>query len=175
MTINLGPIGPLTNVGGPRVKNPLDFNPRCITRDLSSFIAKNYQSENLILELILKSESLLDFQNDLQVNNQQDLMSLHQAGHFVFGGDPSTDIFVSPGEPMFFLHHAMVDKVWWIWQNLNPNQRTNLVAGTRTMFNNPPSPDGTLDDLVDLGFNAPPVRLRDLMSTVQGPLNYIYV
>ncbi|EGF98756.1 uncharacterized protein MELLADRAFT_40700 [Melampsora larici-populina 98AG31] len=174
MTVNLGPIGPLFNVG-PLVKNPLDYNPRCITRDLSDFIAKNYQSESLILKLILNSQSIGIFQNDLQVNNQQDLMSLHQAGHFVFGGDPSSDIFVSPGEPMFFLHHAMVDKVWWIWQNLNPNQRTYSISGTKTMFNNPPSPEASLDDFIDLGYNAGSVKLNELMSTVKGPFNYIYV
>ncbi|KAH9821058.1 hypothetical protein DFH28DRAFT_1050679 [Melampsora americana] len=174
MTINLGPIGPIFDLG-PKVKSSFDYNPRCITRDLSNFIAKNYQKESLILKLILNSKNILEFQNDLQLNDDGDLMGLHPAGHFVFSGDPSIDIFVSPGEPMFYLHHAMVDKVWWVWQNLNPNERTYVIAGTQTMFNHPPSRESSLDDLIDLGYNAGPIRLRDLMSTIQGPLNYIYV
>jgi len=40
----------------------------------------------------------------------------------------------------------------------------------------PPSPDVTLDDVIDLSPLAPPVKIRDLMNTVGGtPLCYIYL
>jgi tyrosinase len=37
---------------------------------------------------------------------------MHAAGHFSIGGDGG-DVFSSPNDPAFFLHHAMVDRVWW--------------------------------------------------------------
>jgi len=35
------------------------------------------------------------------------------------GGDPGSDPFISPGDPAFYLHHGQVDRVYWIWQNLD--------------------------------------------------------
>jgi tyrosinase len=69
----------------------------------------------------------------------------------------------------------MIDRVFWIWQNQGLPDRLSELAGTITMGNNPPSRDATLDDLQDIGFNAGPIKLRDLMSTIDGPFCYIYV
>lgn len=76
---------------------------------------------------------------------------------------------------MFYMHHAMVDRVWWIWQQLDPAHRTYVIAGTQTMDNFPISPKATLEDYIDLGYNAGPVQLKTLMSTTDGPFNYVYV
>lgn len=46
------------------------------------------------------------------------------------------------------------------------------------MNNVPPSRNTTLDDLQDIGYNAGPVPLKDLMSTLgglNGEMCYIYV
>ena len=93
------------------------------------------------------------------------------------GGDPGRDFMVSPGDPAFYLHHAMVDRVWWIWQNLDPFHRFNTVSGTRTLLNQPPSGAVTLDDVLDMGYSGPvpPKTMRDTMSTVDGPFCYIYL
>lgn len=31
-----------------------------------------------------------------------------------------TDTFASPGDPIFFLHHAQIDRVWALWQKKDP-------------------------------------------------------
>ena len=81
----------------------------------------------------------------------------------------------SPGEPAFYLHHAMIDRVWWIWQMLSPRERQfsdAAIAGTNTFLNMPPSDETTLDDIVDLGFAAgPPMKIRDLLSITDGPVS----
>ena len=90
-------------------------------------------------------------------------------------GDPAGDLFSSPGDPMFFLHHAQIDRTWWIWQNQNPWARTRLVAGTITLDNNPPSRNGTLQDTISLGaVSVPTVTIGDLVDTMAGPLCYRY-
>jgi tyrosinase len=94
------------------------------------------------------------------------------------GGDPGRDLFTSPGDPLFYLHHGMIDRTWWIWQQLDKKTRTGPagVSGTSTFLNMPPSANTTLDTVIDLGFAAgPPRKMADLMSTTEGPLCYIYL
>jgi tyrosinase len=69
----------------------------------------------------------------------------------------------------------MIDRVWCTWQNLNISARTYAVAGTHTLYNSPPSANTTLDDLLDLGYVADPITIREAMSSIAGPkFCYIY-
>jgi tyrosinase len=52
------------------------------------------------------------------------------------------------------------------------------VFGTNTFLNLLPSPNTTVEDYVDLGHLAPPIKIKNLMSTIGGegsPLCYIYL
>lgn len=72
----------------------------------------------------------------------------------------------------------MIDRVWWIWQLQDLAKRQDAVSGTITLNNVPPSRNTTLEDLQDIGYNAGPVPLQDLMHTLgglNGELCYIYV
>jgi tyrosinase len=99
----------------------------------------------------------------------------HGGGHFTINGDPGGDFFTSPGDPAFYLHHGQVDRMWAYWQALDPKKRQNALTGTRTFFNNPPSPNTTLDEMMEYGDAGPSIRLGDVMSTTSGPLCYIYI
>lgn len=46
---------------------------------------------------------------------------LHNLAHTWIGGD-MVNIPVSPNDPVFFLLHANVDRIWAIWQDKNPTQ-----------------------------------------------------
>lgn len=72
----------------------------------------------------------------------------------------------------------MVDRTWWIWQQLDLKTRTGEqgISGTGTFSNVPPSSNTTLNTPIDLGYAASPtVTMKDLMSTTEGPLCYIYL
>jgi len=102
-------------------------------------------------------------------------LGVHTAGHFTIGGDPGGDLFASPADPAFFLHHAMIDRVWWIWQNLDIKNRQYAIGGTLTLNNQPPSRNVTLEDTFDMGFiGVPPVSIRETSNTLGGPFCYIY-
>jgi tyrosinase len=93
-------------------------------------------------------------------------------------GDPAGDFYISPGDPVFWLHHGMIDRVWWIWQLQNLEKRLTDVSKTLTMNNSPPSRNGTINDLTNLGVLAGDVKLADLMLTIGGmggKLCYVYV
>ncbi|KAJ3096837.1 hypothetical protein HK100_005482 [Physocladia obscura] len=57
-------------------------------------------------------------------DNDDDESGFHASGHETIGGtscqsdmgNPS----ISPNDPLFWLHHSFVDKVWWRWQQRCP-------------------------------------------------------
>ncbi|KAF2270326.1 Di-copper centre-containing protein [Lojkania enalia] len=52
----------------------------------------------------------------------------HVAGHGGIGGQ-MLNVFSSPGDPIFYLHHAYLDKLWWDWQSQNLTSRLTDIAG----------------------------------------------
>lgn len=58
----------------------------------------------------------------------------HIGGHlFISGYD--NDFYTSPGDPLFYFHHAQMDRIWSIWQALDFSTRENALDGTLTMDN----------------------------------------
>jgi len=105
-------------------------------------------------------------------------IGIHGGGHYSMGGDPGRDVYTSPGDPAFYLHHSMIDRVWWIWQMLDPKNRIrgkDALAGTNTFLNMPPSAETTFDDYVRLGWVGADRQIKDLMSTLSGPFCYVYL
>lgn len=174
--INLGPadlVIPGTDVG--TSENPLEYNPRCLRRDLTSAVLKKFNKFSDIVNLIVQNHDVWNFEMTMQGFPETGLIGVHGGGHFSMGGDPGRDVFVSPGDPAFWHHHSMVDRVWWIWQNLDWETRRDDISGTGTFLNKPPTPNTTLDTLIDLGFaSGEPIAMKEIMSTTAGPYCYIY-
>jgi tyrosinase len=140
----------------------LGSNPRCIRRDVNPRIMA-YARANVTAPLIAGSPDMDAFQSEFQRP-----LGVHAAGHLSIGGDPGGDFFVGTSDPLFYLHHGEVDRVYWTWQNHGLPERWSAVAGTVTMRNEPPSRNGTLDDVIDVGHLGPQARLGELTSTMGG-------
>ncbi|KAH7320731.1 hypothetical protein B0I35DRAFT_477288 [Stachybotrys elegans] len=149
MSVNLGP------------GNSLRYNPRCLKRAISRSNAQSTKADRT-LPLITQSRDIGSFQNTLQLPQ-----GVHANGHFTIGGDPAGDIYSSPGDPAFYLHHAMVDRVWWIWQLQDLETRLTAVAGNTGSYGNGGA-RGTLNDLLNLGYNGGNVALGSLLNTMGG-------
>lgn len=116
-------------------KNPLangtGSNPRCMRRDLNINSALGATAE-ISYNLITKSKDINTFYNTLLTpprnNSNPYNWGVHEAGHFIAGGDPGGDPLCSPGDPVFYFHHAMMDRLWWIWQMQDPENRLNAVV-----------------------------------------------
>ncbi|KAL5324833.1 hypothetical protein ACEPPN_005952 [Leptodophora sp. 'Broadleaf-Isolate-01'] len=174
ITVNLGPVSP-TQDGVIKSASKFAYNPRCLKRDLSRKASSTWLKISNIVSLILKSPDILTFQNTMQGDFPAGFLGVHAAGHFTMNGDPGGDLFASPGDPAFWLHHAMIDRTFWIWQTLNLPRSLTDIAGTLTIFNNPPSANATLLDLQNLGPLAGSIPLGDLLNTLSGPFCYIYL
>ncbi|KAK1754031.1 hypothetical protein QBC47DRAFT_429522 [Echria macrotheca] len=177
MTVNIGPLLPSLS-GLPR--NPqadgLGWNPRCLRRDVNKHAAA-LTTTNYTYDLITNNNHVYWFQTVMEGQFDEGKLGVHAGGHYTISGDPGGDFYVSPGDPMFWLHHSQIDRLWWIWQMQDLETRLSQVSMTKTMYNNPPSENGTLDDVSNLGVLAGDVKVRDLMSTMGGMggrLCYIY-
>jgi tyrosinase len=188
VTTNLGPLGlNSVNITTPNPRaDGFGYNPRCIRRDLNVAAALGTSDYNAT-KLVRDSSDIIAFQHNLEGPfNYPGLgleLGVHTAGHYILGGDPGGDFFTSPGDPYFYFHHAQIDRIYWMWQNRGLPERYGQITGTRTILNQPPSPNATLDDTLDLGVldafgtktpSGKPVTLRELMSTTDGPFCYIY-
>jgi tyrosinase len=154
----------------------LGYNPRCLRRDINKNAAAA-TTTNQTYDLITKNSNMYWFQTVMEGQFSDGKIGVHAGGHFTISGDPGGDFYVSPADPVFYLHHAQLDRLWWIWQLQDLEKRLLDLAKTRTMMNNPPSANGTLDDLANLGVLGGDVRVRDLMSTMgglDGKLCYVY-
>ncbi|KAF1940908.1 Di-copper centre-containing protein [Clathrospora elynae] len=179
MSVNLGPVSlGLTN--GSTISNGdgLSYNPRCLKRDLTDYSNRAFANATALAHLIIANKDVYNFQMEMQGVPGSGNIGVHGGGHYSMGGDPGRDLFTSPGDPLFYLHHGGIDRTWWIWQQLDRKTRMSEkgISGTGTFLNGPPSANTTLDTVIDLGFAAgPPVKMADLMSTTDGPMCYIYV
>ncbi|KAI0262442.1 Di-copper centre-containing protein [Gloeopeniophorella convolvens] len=119
----------------------------------------------------------------------------HTAVHLIMGGDlagqcprdaPANCMpgpTWSPNEPLFWLHHGMVDKVWYDWQHRDPANARSFLGGTVqalenwTTYNQYPSgapPFFDLNSTMPSDGLFPEARIGDVMSTTGGMLCYVY-
>ncbi|PSN60925.1 Di-copper centre-containing protein [Corynespora cassiicola Philippines] len=167
MTISLGPIGQVVPDVPPNPQaDGSGHNPRCLRRDVNKH-ASALTYANYTYALITQSDTVDAFQKMMLGNPATGDWGVHMAGHYTIGGDPGGDFFSSPGDPVFWFHHGMVDRIWWIWQMQDPERRMDVLPDS-------PAPD----DFVDLGWTAERADTWDLLDSVGGNggrFCYIYV
>ena len=80
-TVNFGPI---------TARNPLAYNPRCLKRDLNTFLCVTYASLRNTTETILQSADVESFQANVQGDMRYPgarkwSLAVHGGGHFIIG------------------------------------------------------------------------------------------
>lgn len=102
MTVNLGPVDP--TLAEPEVKSTgagSAYNPRCLKRDISSWVSSQWNTDANSTTLITQNPDIYWFQTVMQGDFANGVYGVHTGGHFTFGGDPGGDIFSSPGDPAY--------------------------------------------------------------------------
>jgi tyrosinase len=46
----------------------------------------------------------------------------------------------SPGDPLFYIHHAFIDKLWWDWQSADLDARLYSIGGPNVKDPERPAP-----------------------------------
>jgi tyrosinase len=88
--------------------------------------------------------------------------------HSGIGGEMRRPV-ASPNDPLFFMHHVNVDRLWWLWVQNNTAARTYDFGGLEYG-----GVQGTLDTKLEMLGYAPNKLVRDVMSTQNDLLCYRY-
>lgn len=95
---------------------------------------------------------------------------LHNGLHQSVGGDFRA--MTAANDPLFYVHHASLDRMWWRWQWEHPEVRLEEYSG-KHMFNSTPGEASVEDWLLYGGFTED-VQVKRAMSTESGELCYRY-
>jgi len=82
-------------------------------------------SDQKRIDFLLKITDYTTFTQELEVDP-------HNQGHVKLG-QPMSQVPVAPSDPIFWMHHGMVDKVWADWQAKNPGKGPVLSGTDATM------------------------------------------
>jgi tyrosinase len=76
------------------------------------------------------------------------------------------DVAASPGDPLFYLHHSNLDRLFWTWQKADLSKRLTDVSGPINMldYDNVIGGNVTLDFEIDLGPLGKTRKLKELMD-----------
>ncbi|KAJ3011297.1 UNVERIFIED_CONTAM: hypothetical protein HDU68_001756 [Siphonaria sp. JEL0065] len=109
--------------------------------------------------------------------DDQQLSGFHSEGHEIMGGynnclsdmgNPS----ISPNDPYFWLHHGLVDKIWWRWQTRCKNFRVDY-SGPLTA-RDPIDPAQTLTAVSNQMLDSWGVTVSQMLDTQGQTLCYVY-
>lgn len=104
----------------------------------------------------------------------------HRMSHGFLGRD-GVDLFTSPNDPVFYLLHSQIDRLWALWQGQDLAGRGQALFGNATFEGIPldtapqePPRSVELDDEMDLGGGYRPL-VREGMGMSEGGRCYMYM
>ncbi|KAI8805516.1 hypothetical protein BJ742DRAFT_712219 [Cladochytrium replicatum] len=108
------------------------------------------------IEALVPSEAVMGLLDDPNFSTVSSRIENgpHAKVHVHIGGDMNT--MYSTADPVFFLHHAYIDRLWWYWQTACPAWANNFAASTSHQL----TPYSE--------------RVSNVMSTLDGPFCYTY-
>ncbi|KAK0638575.1 monooxygenase [Cercophora newfieldiana] len=148
----------------------LEVDPHYLSRDFAPAIPEAHLAEMLgfaytptVMEGVNAKPNYQEFWTALEGGP-------HNVVHAGIGGSlGDMGPISSPNDPVFFLHHTMVDKLWWQWQQQDPQTRTLQYQGRRNDGGN-----ATLEDVLPMLGLALDGVVKDYMDTGGGALCYTY-
>lgn len=79
------------------------------------------------------------------------LEGIHNSGHVWVGGSMGSVPF-APCDPVFWMHHCEIDRIWAEWQAANPGQNPTL-AGSAAIMDPWTETENDTRDIIALGYN----------------------
>ncbi|KAF8201276.1 monooxygenase [Mycena galopus ATCC 62051] len=161
-------VGPGTNITN-----------HCLQRAFNDQIGGSFLSGAKVAA-VARQTTYESFRTELEGAPVTQTMRLHDSGHNAVGGEMADRGIQwsklihanSTSDPIFYLHHAFLDKLWWEWVGLNFSSRIQEMSGRSTA--DPPYTNVTLDFELDMLTIAPTVTIREVMDIRNDLLCYMY-
>ncbi|KAG9217933.1 hypothetical protein CCMSSC00406_0008574 [Pleurotus cornucopiae] len=141
----------------------------CLTRSFNTFAVAFIRSSQVANTT--KQPNFERFRIELEGTPVTPTLKVHDAGHLSVGGEMN-DRWSSPGDPVFYLHHSNLDRIWWEWQSMDLKRRLTDISGRTSI--DPPVVNVTLDFKLKMGILADLIPIRDVMDVRASPMCYIY-
>ncbi|KAF8178229.1 tyrosinase [Pholiota molesta] len=161
--------GPFANYTVRLGPGKLRTAPHCLTRGIANEDSVYLNSR--ALANTTRQPTFALFRIELEGKPITPDHKIHDGGHFAIGGDMS-NFYSSPADPLFYLHHANIDRIWWNWQQMVP-ERLYEMSGSSTY---PPTVNVTLDHPLQLSKSlGPTIPLWKVMNIHSEYNCYTYV
>lgn len=86
-----------------------------------------------------------------------------------------TDVDSSPGDPVFYLHHNYLDRLYWQWQQIGGTERLHLISGNTTVTEPASGWEAlTLDYEMNMYGAADDIAIGDVTNIQGGFLCYAF-
>ncbi|KAL6703677.1 hypothetical protein ACN47E_009451 [Coniothyrium glycines] len=148
--------------------------PGCLKRDFIPWVINKHADPKVVEEVLAQPDypTYASVSEGVPINSE---LSVHTNGHFGVGGVLGTIAGTanSPGDPLFYLHHANMDRLYWLWQQRDLETRLHEVGGPITPLDYG-GENVTLDFEVNIGPLAGTVTLEQLLNTEGEILCYTY-
>ncbi|CAI7631653.1 unnamed protein product [Penicillium pancosmium] len=178
--------GPLANMtvhfsqkNGPNLELPpniFDYTPHCLSRHMNSSATARFANA-AVIRRVLASPDIITFQERIDISADPAVRARefgpHAAGHEAMMGT-MRDFFSSPQDPVFMLHHGMIDRIWAMWQALDEENHRWAINGTMSLHNFPLTPELTLDTNFGFGVLGRDKKMRELMHPQMSDYCYEY-
>jgi tyrosinase len=100
-------------------------NPIAVTRDLGNDPQNpNLPTLSTIQNTVMNQSAYRPF--TLALEGAQPF-GAHNLVHMWFHGTMS-DVPIAPADPMFWMHHAEIDRIWTIWSQAHPSEQPQLTG-----------------------------------------------
>lgn len=169
-SIHLGPFPEIDTTAGLPANWADDTGPRCLLRDLNDYVITKFNNKHNV-DILLALPDMASF--SAYFDGSGPVLGPHHAGHLA-GGPGLLDVFASPADPAFMLHHGMIDKVWSTWQDADPAARLYAYYGTSTIFNAPTTPLVYNDTLIYFGVLGDALEVKETVDRMGGRYCYRY-
>lgn len=74
-------------------------------------------------------------------------------------------------DPLFFLHHTQLDRLWWLWQQRQPNRGLQAYSGHKHRH----SPEmASMEDVISMQGLASSIKVASIMNVEEPLLCYEY-
>jgi tyrosinase len=78
---------------------------------------------------------------------------IHDSIHVWVGGSMGV-VSTAPADPIFWMHHANIDRLWWQWQNSPQGTGKNpSLSGTTAIMDPYPTLESGTRDIIAMGYN----------------------
>ena len=143
------------------------YQPHCLSRgfrDLEGNLG-HIDGRDITPESIEEALSLDDYESFVTLMESR----VHDVIPYGISGDFET--FTAPYDPLFFLHHTQLDRLWWLWQQRQPDNGLVSYGGYKERHS---MDKASLDDMIEMKDFVENVKVADVMSVEGDLLCYTY-